>query len=231
MKKALLYIILIISFSCSNKQEEPNATLDGIWKSESGFLLVLDSVMTHPYYDFPGFYQYTINNDTLVVLGNEKTQFYKDSFLKLKSRNDKAFELIVENNTLHFSKVDPAKSVRKIKELTFESGFGEGRMPIFKLTLSHTGKAVYEGEDFSSVIGRKEYQLDTAFISQLNQLLHHIEIDLSTKNDLLPLPGSPRQDLHIKYMNGQNTTINRGLFDGLDYILVKVFWHFDTLLE
>lgn len=231
MKKALSYIILIIIFSCSTKQEEPHAKLDGIWRSESGYLLVLDSVMTHPYYDSPGFYRFQISNDTLAVFGNENTQFYKDSFLKFKSRNDSTFELVSENDTLHFLKVDPTKPVRKIKELTFESGFGDGRLPIFKLTLCHTGKAVYEGEEFTSIIGRKEFHLDTAFISHLNQLLHHVDVDSYTKTDLFPIPGSSRQDLHIKYMDGQKKIINRGIFDGLDYFLVKVFWHFDTLLE
>jgi hypothetical protein len=232
MKNVFSYIILIISFSCSTKSEELNADLNGIWKRGANYLLVLDSVMTHPYYDFPGFYHYQINDDSLVVFGNVETQFNRNQYIKINSRNDSTFELIRESDTLHYVKVDLVNPVKNIKELTFESGFGEGgRMPIFKMTLDHTGKVVYEGESFSSINGRKEYYLDTAFISQLNQILHHIDVDGYPKNELLPPPGSPRQDLHIEYMNGQKTNIDRGLFQGEYYFLVKIFWLIETLLE
>jgi hypothetical protein len=229
MRQVYILIFVTIVFSCNGKERDefiPN--LIGIWQNEDKFLLIQDSIMINPFWDSPGFFHYSIDNDTLFI---EDPNSDVNSG-KIKSINPNEFYLTAinkENDIRRFKRISHP-SFGKFESVRFESVSNEGRMPIFRMEISQNGRVTWVGKSYTVLEGQHQFQLDSLTMRQLNQLFENVGIRNYPKKELLPPAGNAELNLSIVYPDGDTIRIEKGLFEGKYYVIEKVFFRFETLL-
>ncbi|MCH7398855.1 DUF6438 domain-containing protein [Belliella sp. DSM 107340] len=227
MKNLYLLFFSIIFFSCNNGKEEAiKVNLNGIWYGEQT-ILIQDSVMTNPFWDSYGFFYYSIRNDTLIVEDPELESVGKIEFID--KNHIKIIDFQRDNYILEFERIT-ISNPRKFDYLNFESGDVEGRLPFFNMHIDRNGLVTYEGELYSDLKGKQNFQLDTLILNQLNQLFEMVDIWNYPEEEFLPVAGSGEMNLTIRYPEGEIIKIDNGLFEGKYFILQKVFNRFESLL-
>lgn len=225
----LLLVIIITLFSCKNgKKEIMSANLNGIWLyGEQPVIIIQDSIMTNPFWDSYGFFNYSIKNDSILI---EDPEF--ESLGKIEVIDTNHFNLIDferDNDTIEFER-RTISNPRKFEYLKFEGGSVDGRLPYFKMNIDNNGLVTFEGDLYSELKGKHNIQLDTLTLNQLNQLFEIVDIWDYPKNELLPVPGNENKNLIIRYSEDEIIEIEDGLFEGKYFILQKVFNRFESLL-
>ncbi|MBC6368718.1 hypothetical protein DDT91_18160 [Algoriphagus sp. AK58] len=213
--------------SCETNEEESfKVNLNGIWYGEQTFL-VQDSIMTNPFWDNYGFFHFSINNDTLIL---EDSDLESVGIIQYIDKNN---ILLIpfnrDNDTVKYERIS-ISNPNKFESLNLDGGSVEGRLPFFNMHIDKNGLVTYEGELYSGLKGKHNFQLDTLTLNQLNQLFEMVDIRNYPEEELFPIPGSGEMNLTIRYPKGEIIEIENGLFEGEYYILQKVFNRFESLL-
>ncbi|WP_215226764.1 DUF6438 domain-containing protein [Echinicola shivajiensis] len=230
MKKLFYIFFFLTILSCSRGGEEQiSQKLNGFWFNEDKILLFRDSVMMHPIYEAPGLFEFTYNNEMLIVKNMQEDfeNIYDTCFVKLEKENE--FTLIIDNDTSQFFKYIPLET-RKFNKLFFEIEPCDGTCPVFEVEIFSDGKVIYNGKKYTEIIGLKEYKLDNEIINEINDLLEVIKIiDYPKDKSSRPL-GSPRFNLLVEYPNEITISIKDGLFQGKYENIIKYFYFFERQL-
>lgn len=229
--KKLFHIILFLTLLSCNKGEQENISqkLNGFWFNDDKILLFRDSVMLHPIYDAPGLFEFTVNNDILIV-DNKYEYFdyaYDTCFVKLKNKNE--LILIIDDVGYQFQKYESKKSI-DFKKIYFEIEPCFGTCPVFEVTIYSDGEVNYKGIEYTEIRGEKNFKLNTKIINEINDLLEIVEIVSYPKETLSNPADNPRFNMVVEYPNGLKISIVDGLFEGKYQNIIKYFYFFERQL-
>lgn len=224
------YVLLfgLLLSACKNDSKESlKVDLIGIWQYDEQIILIQDSIMINPFWDRPGFFIYSINNDTLIIEDSDLERVGIIDFINQNKLHLIAFNH--DNDILKFERVSKSDP-RKFKSLTYEVGFNEGSLPVFKMVIDINDKVTYECKHYSEFSGKHEIFLDSLSINQFNQLFEIVDIWNYPNEELLQIPGNRNMKLIIEYPE-ETIKIENGLFEGKYLIIQKVFNRFESLLK
>ncbi|MBT0810912.1 hypothetical protein KIH41_06415 [Litoribacter ruber] len=230
MKKPIYIFFFLTLLSCNKREEEHiSQKLNGFWFNDDKILLFRDSVMLHPIYDAPGMFEFTVNNEMLIV--DNKDEYFEYSYdtcyIKLKKENE--LTLKIDDVDYQFLKYEP-KQRMDFQKLYFEVEPCHGICPIFEVYIFSDGTVNYNGIAYTKIEGEKSFKLDNKIIDEINDLLEVAKIVDYPEEKLSSPAGNPRYNMVVEYPNGIEISIVDGLFVGKYDNIVKYFYFFERQL-
>ncbi len=230
--KNLLFIISSLScLSCYQTSEDTlNHDFNGFWRSGTGIFLVSDSIITHPYYDTPGYFNYKLTRDSLTIFDKCISDDEENFSAQVLSVGEEKLTLLYEKDTVNFTKINTTKP-SIFKKVTFEAGMCFGTCPVFNVEINSDGNGVFNGLKYTKIKGLKKFTLNSKKVQEISQLLELVDIKNYPEDRFSPLPDDSMKNMTIEYENEEPIVIKGGLFGGQYYNVIKFFNQFETLLE
>ncbi|UCS94603.1 hypothetical protein KZP23_06170 [Echinicola marina] len=227
----LFYIFIFLFSSCKYSSDVGDSfDYTGFWDCGSYIILITDSLTIHPFTDAPGFFQYQIEEDTFEVIDPDTSWNNSDFKGKISIIDSITFSLERDKERLIYKKLSSDSPFKKFNRLFFETGYCDGKWPVFRMTLMQDGKLFYEGIANTKLKGNKELLISEDLLNQLNQFLNLINIDNYPDDKLSPPAGNPRINMLIEY-DDHIISIDDGLFEDKYYNILKYFFRFETLIS
>ena len=185
--------------------------------------------MLHPIYDAPGLFEFTINNEMLIVnnMQEDFENIYDTYIVKLEKENE--LTLVIDDLGYKFQKYESSQSM-KFQRLFFVVEPCHGFCPAFEMDIFSDGKVIFNGIEYTEIKGTKEYKLNSEIINEINDLLDVVKILDYPEDKSSNPPGSPRINMVVEYPNDLKISIVDGLFEGKYENIVKYFYFFERQL-
>jgi len=185
--------------------------------------------MLHPIYDAPGLFEFTVNNDMLIV-NNRDEDFineYDTCLVKLKKENE--LTLIIDNVSYLFQKYE-SKQRMDFQNLYFEIEPCFGTCPVFEVNIFSDGTVNFNGIAYTEIEGKNDFKLNNQIIGEINDLLEIVKIVDYPEDKLSNPPDNPRFNMVVEYPNGLKISIVDGLFEGKYQSVIQYFYFFERQL-
>ncbi|MDO6440462.1 DUF6438 domain-containing protein [Cyclobacterium sp. 1_MG-2023] len=229
--KITFYIFLFLTLLSCNKREEENISqkLNGFWFNDDKILLFRDSVMMHPIYEAPGLFEFTINDEMLIVKNTQEyfENIYDTCFVKLEKDNE--LTLAIDDVGYTFQKFESTQGMN-FNRLYFEIEPCHGFCPVFQVEIFPDGTVNFNGIEYTEIEGPNEYNFNIEIINEINNLLEVVKIIDYPDDKFSNPPDSPRFNMGVEYPNGLKISIIDGLFEGKYENIIRYFYFFERQL-